>query len=202
MPLTACPAFRVAPTAVQLAADGDWERCQRWDITALPEETDWDASLISREEIAFELFFGAAFFGVRWTGATAVLQARVAACFAATTAAHRGGNFFADLSARTGLTGWGESVAFAEVGAVNAWKSVGAVRTEKWPLMEVDFETWWSAIARAPVARETAHRKAVEFACPEPVAHWFALPVSEMEPPFTLDRELLHAAIHTAAGKR
>jgi hypothetical protein len=202
MPLTDCPAFRIPPTAVQLAHGGDWENCRRWDIARLPDEAEIARGLAGREEMAFELFGGTAFCGVRFTGSPATVGERIRACFAAARAAHRGADFFAELSARTGLTGWGAKVDFAEVGAVNAWKSTGAVRAEGLPAAEADFAAWWQAIARSPVARETAHPKAVEFACSAPTPHWFALPISAAVPPYAPDRDLLRAAVRAAAGVR
>lgn len=198
MPLTQYAAFRVPPTAVQLAHGGDWEHGRRWEIGRLPDEAELARCAGGKEELAFELFFDAAFFGVRFTGSPAAVGERIRDCFAAARAAHDGADFFAELSARTGLHGWGAKVDFAEVGAVNAWKSIGAVRVEGLPVEEADFEEWWHAIARSPVARETAHPKAVEFACSAPVPHWFALPVSTSEPPHAPDRGLLRAAVRAA----
>lgn len=202
MPLTECLAFRVPPTAVQLAHAGDWENCRRWDIRRLPDDAELARCLSGQEEMAFELFFGAAFFGVRFTGAPTVVDERIRACLAATVGAKHGADFFAALAAGTELKGWGEFVEFAEVGAVNAWKSVGAVLAERLPATEREFEAWWQAIVGSPLARETAHAKAVEFACSAPVSHWFALPVSAPNPPHAPDRALLCAEVNAAAGAR
>lgn len=202
MLLTECAAFRVPPTAVQLAHGGDWEHCRRWEIGRLPDEAELARCANGEEALAFELFFGTAFFGVRFTGSPTAVGERIRDCFAAARAALGGADFFAELSARTGLHGWGAQADFAEVGAVNAWKSIGAVRVEGLPVAETDFEAWWQAIARSPVARETAHPKAVEFACSAPVPHWFALPVSTPEPPPAPDRGLLRAAVRAAVGSR
>ncbi|WP_284619213.1 hypothetical protein [Aquabacterium humicola] len=85
--------------------------------------------------------------------------------------------------------------AFAEVGAVNAWRSVGAFRIERPHEAARDLDALWTALMAAPVARADTHRKAMEIAYDAPLPHWLGLPVCEARPPFALSLERLRAAL-------
>jgi hypothetical protein len=105
-----------------------------------------------------------------------------------------GAAFFADLTRRLGLGALGREVAFAEVGAVNAWRSVGAFRIDRLGDVSERFDALWQALGASAVGRDVSHRKAIEFACEQPVPHWFALPVSQPVAPFALDAAALRDA--------
>ncbi|MBA4137037.1 MAG: hypothetical protein C0518_06955 [Opitutus sp.] len=190
-PLTAHPAFGGPITRVQFARDGEWETAWSFAPDRAPGDADWQAYLAGRREVAFEVFFGAAFFGVRITGEEADVIARASACLAATHAARDGIAFFAELKRRTGLGLWGAKVDFAEIGAVNAWRTVGALRFDP---QNADAETLLARLESSPLVRNRTHPKAIEFAFAAPVPHWFALPVSRA-PAHEFDAALLAAAL-------
>ncbi len=196
------PAFQSRPTTGQFAKDGAWESA--WSFTAdrPPTSGELDAFLADSAEVAFEAFFGGAFFGVRWTGPASEVRDRSRACVTAWETAVDGADFFSRLGRLTGLRGWGREVAFTEVGAVNAWRSVGAFRAPEPARALRDFDGLWQALQRTPLAAEAAHPKAVELACEAPAPHWFALPVSSLAPPFEWRRDQLRQALEFAAGLR
>ena len=192
--LSAHPAFQGRPTLGQFAKQGSWETAWAFAIDALPSHDPVRAYLAGVTEVAFEAFFGDAFFGLRLQGDAADVEARALACVAALADAAEGDGFIAALSRHLGCQGFGGEIAFAEVGAVNAWRSVGAFRTDDpSPAMP-----WLDALLRAPVALNTTHRKAIEFASERPLPHWFALPVSASAPPFAIEPGLLRSALEAA----
>jgi GNAT superfamily N-acetyltransferase len=191
-------AFRGRPTLGQFAKQGAWESAWAFAIGELPSREQLQDYLGGTTEVAFEAFFGDAFFGLRLQGDAAEVEARAQACIAATADAAAGDGFIAALCRHLGCQGFGREVAFAEVGAVNAWRSVGAFRIDDpSPAMP-----WLHALLRAPVALNTTHRKAIEFAAPHPLPHWFALPVSASAPPFAIEPALLRGALEAAAAPR
>ena len=200
--LTGHPAFAARPQAAQFAKGGAWESA--WSFTAdrPPTLGEIEAFLADSDEVAFEAFFGGAFFGVRWMGSAAEVCDRSRACVAAWEAAVDGADFFSRLSRFTGLRGWGREVAFTEVGAVNAWRSVGAFQAPRPAQALRDFDGLWQALQCTPLAAEAAHPKALELACEAPAPHWFALPVSSLAPPFEWRRDQLRQILEFAAGGR
>jgi hypothetical protein len=198
MSLADYPAFRTAPSRVQLARNRAWEEAWSRSVDQLPTPAELSPLIGDASEIAFEIFFGAAFFGVRWTGAPAEVRQCTQACFAAARNATSATGFLAALTARTDWEGWGGTIAFAEIGAVNAWRSTGAVRLDCLPRPDEPLDFLWRTLADSALARERAHPKAIEFACPAPVPHWFALPVSDAVPPFAVERALVQRALADA----
>lgn len=193
------PAFQLAPRLGQFARDGLWEAAWAFDPDSPPGDAALRDYLQGAGEVAFEAFFGEAFFGVRRRGEPAELAAFARACVTALRGSGDAPAFLAALTRRTGLGGWGRAIAFAEVGAVNAWRSVGPFRMPAAREALAQFEPLWQALGATPLARHAQHRKAVEFACEEPLPHWFALPVSSPQPPFALERQLLLGALQAAA---
>lgn len=196
------PAFQPRPATGQFAKNGAWETGLYFTADAPPSLAGLEAFLGGAGEVAFEAFFGDAFFGVRWTGTAQRVLAQSLACVQALQAAHDGPGFFSGLSARTGFGDWGGRIAFTEIGAVNAWSTVGALKTLPPGQALQAFDEVWAALQSSAVARNTSHPKAVEFACPQPVSHWFALPASQPRQPFDLDPARLRVALEFASGAR
>jgi len=193
--LSAHPAFRRRPTLGQFAKQGGWEAAWSFPAGEPPAPEILRAYLGGAGEVAFEAFFGDAFFGLRLQGVAAEVEAGAQACMAAMAEAADGAALVGALARRLGCDGFGRKLAFAEVGAVNAWRSVGAFRIDDpSPAMP-----WLDALLRAPVAHHAMHRKAIEFAFEDPMPHWFALPVSAPAAPFAIDRTLLRGALQAAA---
>lgn len=193
------PAFQSRPGCRQFAKDGAWENGLYFPADAPPSRAGIDAFLAGAGEVAFEAFFGDAFFGVRWTGAAQHVGDLSLASVQALQAASDGAGFFAELTARTGFCGWGRGIAFTEMGAVNAWRTVGPFKAAAPGEALQAFDGVWVALQSSPMARNTSHPKAVEFACLQPVPHWFALPISAPLPPFECDSVALRRALEFAA---
>lgn len=197
------PAFQAAPQRGQFAQGGEWESAWSFDRAAPPSATALADYLRGSTEVAFEAFFGHAFFGARVTGDAATVAAFAEGCGTALQGARDGADFFARLGDATGFRCLGGAIAFCEVGAVNAWRSVGAVGTSA-PAsdpaaFDAQLDTLWHSLMASALARDTTHRKALELAATHPLPHWFALPMSGDAPPFALDRTRLRDALAWAA---
>ncbi|MCI0536263.1 MAG: hypothetical protein L0Z50_13670 [Verrucomicrobiales bacterium] len=91
-------------------------------------------------------------------------------------------------------------MSFAEIGAVNAWRTVGTFHIPEPQAANMTFTTLWSAVSATAVARNVSHRKAIEFAFGNPIQHWFALPVSTSDFPYELSAEMLRDALRSAVN--
>ena len=189
--MNSLPQFRTAATRFQFAKDGHWEQAWGFRVGCLPARSDLHAYLDQRTEVAFEAFFGRSFFGVRFVGEPAEVEAFAARCLDAATARGPLEVFRRQL----GLASLDEVPAFADVGCVNAWRSVGAVRIWKRGQAAMDFEAVWRAALRSPAGRDSSHPKAIEFAYESPLPHWLGLPVSEPQDRNPLSAGLLRDAL-------
>jgi hypothetical protein len=196
-PYTTCVlqhlSFQTAPTLAQFAKNGSWETAWAFTLETIPSETEVTAFLEHSNEIAFEVFFGHAFLGARFEAESDQVKKFAFACMEAFKIARDATTFFEALGSQTGLNSFAQSFSFAEVGAVNAWRSVGAFQINN--LLEPDLKTIWQALQTSSVAANTTHVKAIEFACKEPIPHWLALPVSSLEPPFELQENMIRQAL-------
>lgn len=188
------PAFKLLPTLGQFAKNGQWESAWAFEVTALPSSELIRDYIDGATEVAFEAFFDSAFFGIRLRGTTQEIARRATECVAALRNAVDGASFFADLPRRLELDALGRDVSFAEIGAVNAWRSVGPFRIEPLSDLSDRFDGLWHSLGTSAVGRDVLHRKAIEFAYDLPVPHWFALPIGSSVAPFELDSNLLKDA--------
>ena len=193
------PAFATSLRLAQFAKAGSWETAWSFSRAKLPSQAAVREYLAGASEVAFEVFFGDAFFGARFDGSAPEVEARSLTCLAALDGASDGASFFAGLSRDEAFTGLGRNIDFTEIGAVDAWRSVGAFRAAAPREALRHFEDLWSSLAASAVAHDGTHKKAVEFACRHPLPHWFALPVSAPLPPYDLDRSRLREACEFAA---
>ncbi len=189
------PHFVSTPTSGQFAKDGAWEHAWSFPSNRLPDEASVHAYLGDSTEVAFEAFFGGAFFGARFAGPASAIRCFADQCMQAMRAAHHGESFLAALSGRLQLGPLGEVLAFAELGAVNAWRSVGAFRVQDAGGALSDFEPLWATLESSPMGCDVRHRKAIEFAFEHPLAHWFGIPISAPNAPGKLSRALLVDAL-------
>ncbi|MGN6649122.1 hypothetical protein [Trinickia sp.] len=194
------PAFKSRPTLGQFAKNGQWETAWAFGRDEVPSFEHVRDYLDGATEVAFEAFFDSAFFGIRFCGTTQEITQRAFECVIALRNALDGASFFADLSTRLELDALGHDVSFAEVGAVNAWRSVGPFRIDRPYDLSDCFDTLWHALGASAVGSDVLHRKAIEFAYDRPVAHWFALPVSAPVAPFRLDSDSLQEAARSVLG--
>ncbi len=196
------PHFASKPTSGQFAKNGVWE--DAWSFTAdgLPDTASVDAYLGESTEVAFEAFFGDAFFGVRMAGSPSVIRAFADHCLQAMRAANQGEFLVEALGGLLQCGPLGEHLAFAEVGAVNAWRSVGAFRIDMPCIAGHARDSVWAALQRSPVGHDAQHPKAIEFACEHPLPHWFGIPVSAWQAPYTLSLEMLNDALDLIGDQR
>jgi hypothetical protein len=193
--LPCAPYFTATPTSGQFAKDGAWERAWSFASHELPDKTTLSTYLGPCTEVAFEAFFGDAFFGARLSGPPPAIRAFADLCLQAMQAATQGESFMAAFSQRLPFGPIREKISFAEVGAVNAWRSVGAFRIQDPHSALSNFESLWAALESSPVGHDARHRKAIEFAFDHPLAHWFGIPVSTQDAPHKISRVLLRDAL-------
>jgi len=191
--------FASTPTSGQFAKEGAWEHAWSFPSTCLPDEASVCAYLGKSSEVAFEAFFGDAFFGARLAGQPSAVESFANKCIQALHAASRGESFMAAFREHTRLDRLGKDVAFAEVGCVNAWRSVGAFRIQDPRGALSDLEPLWAALEHSPVGRDALHRKAIEFAFDHPLPHWFGIPISASDGSNKISRTLLRDALRLIA---
>ncbi len=177
--IIASPLFNVPPSLGKMAVGGEWERAEVFQPGGFTSEDEVKRYLGSKDEIACEAFFGDAFFGARKRGTPEELLRFVLEFNLALALSANGRDFFRRVAERPGIP-VGSGFLFAEVGAVDAWKSVGPFRIEDPCAALKRFEDLLNRLEHSPAGREREHPKAVEFAfdgcgC----EHWIALPVSE-----------------------
>jgi hypothetical protein len=196
--LIATAEFSSTPTSGQFAKAGAWERAWSFPTDSLPSNAAVRDYLDQSTEVAFEAFFGYGFFGARSVGQPSEVESFALKCLQALRAS-REQPFFAVLQEHLQLPQPVSSVSFAEIGCVNAWQSVGTVQILN-PLEALAaFEETWLAVQRSAPYRDTQHRKAIEFACEHPLPHWFGVPVSQSEQPYSISKELLRDALRLAS---
>lgn len=169
------PQFMSAPTLCQFAKDGVWEQAWSFPSDHAPSLPELDRYLANRCEVAFEVFFGGAFFGARLSGTTPEVKAFSVKCLKAFSAQ---ASFFDTFKREIGCPVLGQKPDFAEIGCVNAWRSMGAFRISDLQAASSGFELLWRLFEGSPVGCETDHAKAIEFAFKQPIEHWFGIPVS------------------------
>jgi hypothetical protein len=158
-----------------------------------------DASAVANyiagsSEVALELFFGAAFWGVRFRGPSAMLVASVNACLTGLQRALPDGFFTGNVAA--GLRpAVGSVPAFLEIGCVNAWDSVGAVRIVDPVGASLNFAATGVLLQRSPVYKDTAHAKALEVAFEGDRPQWFGIPVSTSASPCKLELDTVSSVL-------
>ncbi len=189
------PQFMSAPGMCQFAKDGVWEQAWSFPGDRLPSPPELDSYLANRGEVAFEAFFGSAFFGARLTGTTPEVKAFSLKCIKALTDR---ATLFDTFKREIGCPVFGQKPDFAEIGCVNAWRSIGAFRISDLQAASSGFELLWDAICDSPVGRDTVHAKAIEFAFKQPLEHWFGIPVSVESCSNRLSKALLLQTIERA----
>jgi hypothetical protein len=152
-------------------------------------------NLDGASEVAFEAFFGSAFFGIRCRSGQANVDQFALCCLRAFSNACDGSKFFELLGRCEGCYRLGQTPRFAEVGAVNAWQSVAAVRINGIVDAARDADWVWGQLEGSAVERDQARPKAIEFSFHGTLEHWFGLPVSRQRPPCVILRPMVDAAL-------
>ncbi len=188
--------FKKSPNLGQLAVNGEWERAVAFEPGRFCELEEARRYLGSRREVAFEAFFDDAFFGIRHTGESENLSQIIVNYSRAISSSGNGYEFFKIISQDSAIC-LAQKFKHAEIGAVNAWNSVGAFLIAD-PIASLsDFDEMWKNISLAPVSHNTTHRKAIEFAFDngDGTTHWFAFPISTDAPPFEIEMDKLKNAL-------
>ncbi|WP_460565980.1 hypothetical protein [Hydrogenophaga aquatica] len=194
--LAGLPQFTSAPTSYQFAKDGAWESAWSFPSDRLPSHAELAAYLEQSTEVAFEAFFGSAFFGARMVGSALEVETFGIKCLQAARAREAS---FTSLHRELGCPVPGQRPAFVEVGCVNAWRSIGALRISEPQLASVGFEQLLQLVFESPAVQDTRHPKAIEFAFDAPVPHWFGLPISTPGTPHPVSLALLRQAMELGA---
>ncbi|AOG21560.1 hypothetical protein [Acidovorax sp. RAC01] len=191
------PQFSCSPTSGQFAKGGAWESAWSFSPDALPSEDAVREYLGGSTEVAFEAFFGPSFFGARMTGQPREVEWFALQCVRALNA-DRSPRFLTVLYEHLQLPRCQSSVSFAELGCVNAWRSIGTLRIDNLPVALAAFEDTWRAVESSAAFQDTRHDKAMEFAFETPFAHWFGVPVSMPEETTRVSRDVLRDVMRRA----
>ncbi len=148
-----------SPSLGQFAKNGIWEHAWSFDTRNPPLIHELETYLEGANEVAFELFFGASFFGIRFKGASSYLLELAMHCLECMCSVTDFDSYVIALGKHPLCGKLCNEITHMEVGAVNAWKSV-----ESFPMPEpsqvlVEFDTlWpllcssiWAAITVAPI---------------------------------------------------
>jgi hypothetical protein len=189
------PQFMSSPTTCQFAKDGVWEQAWSFPGHRPPSLPELDGYLADRTEVAFEAFFGNAFFGARLSGSGPEVKAFSIKCLKAVSAQ---ASFLDTLRREIGCPVLGQAPDFAEIGCVNAWRTIGAFRITGLQPTASEFDLLWSLICVSPVGRDTVHAKAVEFAFQQPLEHWFGIPICVEGGPNRMSKTWLRRTIARA----
>ena len=164
----------------------------------LPSHQDLISYLALSTEVAFEAFFGESFFGARMTGSPQEVETFSVKCL---EAARAQASFFPVFQRELGCPVGGQQPAFAEIGCVNAWRSVGAFYVSDLQGASADYKQLWRSVQESTVGHDTLHAKAIEFAFERPVAHWFGVPVCTRDGSNRLSEGLLCQVLGLAAPR-
>lgn len=190
--------FKSSPTSTQFARGGSWEHAWSSPVGQLPSHQALASYLALSTEVAFEAFFGDSFFGTRRVGSPLEVEVFSRQCI---QAAHARESFFPVFQRELGCPVAGQQAAFAEIGCVNAWRSVGAFQVPDLQAATADFEQLWLRVEESAVGHDSRHVKAIEFAFERPVPHWFGIPVSSPSGSNRVCKHLLGHALGLAASR-
>ncbi len=186
------PQFSGSPTSFQFAKEGEWENAWAFSAAQGPRPDALRDYLGDSTEVAFEAFFMGSFFGARMTGSTLELEAFCGKCLNAVRA---GTSFFDCFEKTLGLPVRHQHPSFAEIGCVNAWRSIGTVRISSEQLISPDLQTLWQSALNSTVGQDNRHAKAIEFAFDRPLPHWFGVAISSADAPNRLSQAMLFQSI-------
>lgn len=193
--LDAFPDFKSAPSSYQFARAGQWEKAWSFSPASRPSPSEFEAYIADSNEIAFEAFFGHSFFGARQRGS---VQELIDFCMKCLQAVSSKELFFDTFRHALGCPVEGQLPDFAEIGCVNAWRSIGAFKIHSAQLCYLEFEPLWQSIHDTSVGRDLHHAKAIEFAFSQPLEHWFGLPISVAGGSNLISKTLLYKTIESA----
>jgi hypothetical protein len=187
--------FENPPSIGQFASDGIWEKALSFRVETPPSIDELKTYLAGRNELAFELFFGASFFGVRFTGTPALVLELSRHCLNCLKNALDSDSFIRAVGNHALCGELCREVTHMEVGAINAWKSVGSYLLPPPARTSGNIDKLWCEICAARLKNDDQHPKAIEFAYTEPLPHWLGFPISMQQPPYALSKEMLREVL-------
>lgn len=188
------PLLATRPTGAVFAKGGDWEKALQLSQSKLPKWTDLSVYLQDFDEVAFEVFCGPAFFGLRVGGGSknaALFALRALDSFGRA----RSGIQFVEDMVRAGYVNAHARLKGLELGAVFAWNSVGAFRLPPVDSALATWNDWWPSLRDSDLLRDDTHAKALELAFDENVEHWYGVPVCDADTPAWLSADRLRLAL-------
>jgi hypothetical protein len=191
------PAFNTAPTHGAFAKKGAWESAWIFSSSKTPSPAEIAKYIGNSNEVAFEAFFKDAFFGVRMSGETSSIEKFALTAVNYLCSAKDGVNLF-QLMEQSGYVSNRSIIQYTEIGAVFEWKSVGSYKMDVPQQALLNWNDWWPELTSSRVGLNKTQHKAIEFAYNGPLPLWFGLPISSIEPPYTLSEQLLREALETA----
>jgi hypothetical protein len=188
--------FESPPALAQFASNSCWEEALSFSPTQTPSPDTLRSYLQGRTELAFETFHGDHFLGIRCEDSPDAVLHFAVQCVRSFQWAQQGTAIHLALQETLGHTLFSTPPAFAEVGAVNAWRSVGSYRIELHGPAAIDTQALFAHLMQSPLGQHHQHPKALEFAFTHPVSHWVGTPVSTSEAGYPLSHTLLAQALH------
>jgi hypothetical protein len=187
--------FENPPSIGQFALNGIWEKALSFGVDKPPSIDELREYLAGKNELAFELFFGASFFGVRFIGTPALILELSQHCLICLNNSLDADSFITAVGNHASCGELCHEVTHMEVGAINAWKSVGSylLPTPAQTLGNID--ELWSEICATQLTNDVKHPKAVEFVYTDPRPHWLGFPISIQQPPYSLSKEMLREVL-------
>ena len=183
--------FKKPPSIGQFAKDGNWENALSFEMDNPISFDELKAYLATSTEIAFELFFDDSFFGIRFEGESNRVLELSEHCLACLHNISDFNTFIAALEAHPAIGKLCQEVSHVEIGAVNAWKSIGSFVMPLPAQALANIDEVWSNSALTHLKNEDKHPKAVEIAYAAPYPHWLGFPISTKEHPYALSKVML-----------
>jgi len=177
------------PSLAQFAVDGIWEEAFSFMQGKEPNDEILEKKFLDKDDLAFEAFFDNSFFGLRNNSKYTSLEFSKI-CTKNFSICSNGYELLKNLAVDLESEPFFNKLEFLELGAVNAWRSVGSVKFELNNLANS-----WHQLLKAPVFKDEKHLKVIELAYNGTFKHWYALPVSKKDPPYDIDRELFDSVL-------
>ena len=172
------PVFQQPISYAQFAKDGVWEGAWQFTHNQTPNEAQLQQYVGESQEVAFEILCEQAFFGLRFKGTNEEVFADARSCVQAFAQSKKSADFLTHLAQLLGVPAWGQEITFAEIGAINFWKSVGPYRIADWQQAPEQMDQLMATLQDQPVGRDLKHPKALELGCSGRYPHWFGIPIS------------------------
>ena len=189
--------FEEKLTSAQFARNGCWENRWALDRNLRPDHKELQEYLSGATEIAFEIFVGKAFFGIRIQAEPDEVYRLSMALWCCFCLFDTGKKFIDNLEKVESWSLLKGAPSMVEIGAVSAWQSVGAYRLPASRLRFTDLQKILFNILQTPLVRDCKHAKALEIGYLHPVIHWLGLPISDLQEPFAISSQMLLDALQS-----